>query len=348
MGDAAIRSWSFAGRIYTVECPVSVLQDLHSEAEHAASASPSGGVESGGILFGRRDSAGVHIEAAHHLDVSYHQGALFTITAADLPALDGLIQETRSGAPHLAAVGWYVCRTHRDLDIDNADIDIWDRCFPDPLHCCLMLRSDSGAAYLRIEDGSIVKATAFEDKQTAAASNVIALAPPRPMFAHRRAPAVVVPPPRLQRELPVATPVPVQRPRPVDAPIAQRPAPAEPRVAIPMPPPSSFLSRMRLRRRALVAAALLITVSAGAFWAVNRGRQPASEAAAPVQTQAAAPSTPAPAKPAPPAEDQTRSRAEEPKQAKADTPKPRVRAAKKKTRSKQTRQRRARARRASR
>lgn len=194
-----------------------------------------GGLEVGGVLFGRRSEHGVRIAAAHPIACQYAYGPLFVLSESDQAGL-ALLLEQSAGDPvleGLVPVGWYHSHTRSGFDISAQDLDICARFFPEPWQVALVLCPDRmkptrGVFYVQAEDGS-----------------------------PRAEPEFVLEPQPGPRKMP---PAPIDAPRRVEPPAPSLPEPASLPEETVIPAPRS--SRMYW---ALFAAAWCIAVASAAF-----------------------------------------------------------------------------------
>ena len=194
-----------------------------------------GGVEVGGVLFGRRNKLGVQIVAARPVACQHAYGPSFVLSEGDQAGLALLIEQSANdpALEGLVPVGWYHSHTRSGFDLSAQDLDICARYFPEAWQVALVLcpdrtRPTRGVFYVQAEDGS-----------------------------PRAEPEFVLEPRAGPRKTP---PTPVGAPGRVEPPAPSRPAPAAPPEETVKPAPRS--SRMYW---ALFAAAWCIAVASAAF-----------------------------------------------------------------------------------
>ncbi|MGH9659324.1 MAG: hypothetical protein ACRD96_12325, partial [Bryobacteraceae bacterium] len=104
-----------------------MLEPIRRSVVDAFFAIPRGGLEVGGVLFGRRDGDTVRIEAYREVECEHAAGPGFTLSARDEARLAACLRDSP-----LQPVGWYRSRTRSPLGIGEADVATHDRHFPAP------------------------------------------------------------------------------------------------------------------------------------------------------------------------------------------------------------------------
>src|ERR1700720_3443016 len=91
---------------------------------------PRGGLEIGGVLFGRYGEGSLQIEAFRILECEHAAGPSFTLSEADHVRLRDLIDS--AGAEGLHPVGWFRSRTRSEISLSEADTALHQTYFPEP------------------------------------------------------------------------------------------------------------------------------------------------------------------------------------------------------------------------
>ncbi len=127
---------------------------------HGYAATSHGGLEIGGLLFGRRDGDVVTIEECRPLSCDHSFGPRFILSDGDerklrdllnAPAIDAALQR-------LDIVGWYCSHTRSDLLLLDRELVLHDTYFPAPDGLLIIfkprdLRSVTAGMFLRGSDG---------------------------------------------------------------------------------------------------------------------------------------------------------------------------------------------------
>jgi proteasome lid subunit RPN8/RPN11 len=224
-----------------IEFAPDVMETVRSAVVEGYYKLARGGVEVGGILFGRRSRHGVQIAAARPIACQHAQGPSFVLSESDQAGLALLLEQSASDPvlEGLVPVGWYHSHTRSGFDLSARDLDICARFFPEPWQVALVLCPDRmkptrGVFYVQAEDGS-----------------------------PRAEPEFVLEPRIGTRKMP---PAPVEPPRRVEPPVR----PADAAQSLPEPaslPEETVIPAPRSSRMywALFAAAWCIAVGSAAF-----------------------------------------------------------------------------------
>ncbi|HSW51554.1 MAG TPA: hypothetical protein VLH09_15315 [Bryobacteraceae bacterium] len=143
-----------------VEYSRSVLDALRAEVVDGFHKLQKGGLEVGGVLFGKRSGGTVRVLAWRALACEHAAGPGFILSERDEEALRRLV-DSAAGDPELAdmeAVGWYHSHTRSGLALTAEDVRIWDRHFPETWQVALVLRAEKlkpmrAGFFCRGEDG---------------------------------------------------------------------------------------------------------------------------------------------------------------------------------------------------
>jgi proteasome lid subunit RPN8/RPN11 len=120
-----------------------------------------GGMEVGGVLFGRRNRHGVRIDATRPVACQHAFGPSFVLSEGDRAGLALLLEQSASdpALEGLVPVGWYHSHTRSGFDLSAQDLDICACYFPEVWQVALVLcpdrtRPTRGIFYVQAEDGS--------------------------------------------------------------------------------------------------------------------------------------------------------------------------------------------------
>lgn len=134
--------WTAPECHFRVTLPVPVLNGIRILAVEAFYSVPRGGVEIGGVLFGIREPAAIHIQAHRPIRCRYATGPSFTLSVDDQLGLSGLL-ENAPADPDLAGMmplGWYHSHTRSELLLSAADLQLYSDFFPERWQIALVLR----------------------------------------------------------------------------------------------------------------------------------------------------------------------------------------------------------------
>lgn len=163
-GEYGIRQ--AAGTTLTIEYLLPVLEQIRAWAAEGYRALSHGGLEIGGVLFGRHNANLVQITAARPLKPEHAFGPGFVLSERDEAALKALI-DVPAEDPDLAGlepVGWYRSRTRAEALLTDRDLRLHATYFPQAWQVVLVVRPDEGAAmraafFTRNSEGSFSEQT---------------------------------------------------------------------------------------------------------------------------------------------------------------------------------------------
>ncbi len=173
------------GRGRTIECTPKAIQAIHAAVMTGYFQFVRGGLEVGGVLFGRIEGQTIHVMASRPIPASYEHGHQFSVGAGE-----GHILRTVLHAPAkepalrgLAPVGWYRSKTQGGLELSEKDAALHGEWFPEPWQVVLVLRPEwkkptRAAFYVRGAGGTLEQAPEFvADPQGGVHRTVIASEP---------------------------------------------------------------------------------------------------------------------------------------------------------------------------
>jgi proteasome lid subunit RPN8/RPN11 len=151
--------WSASECSLQIEYSSPVLADLDRDAIEGFHRLKRGGVEVGGVLLGTKNDRTVTILDYRPFHCEHALGPDFVLSGRDHEALAALLESLRAD-PKLQVVGWYHSNNRSHIHLSRADLEVFDRRFPEPWQIALLLKPDSFAPtkaefFVREEDGSI-------------------------------------------------------------------------------------------------------------------------------------------------------------------------------------------------
>jgi proteasome lid subunit RPN8/RPN11 len=117
-----------------------VLEQIRLAVVDAFFAIRHGGLEIGGVLFGRYREGLLRIEAFRMIECAHEAGPSFTLSKADQVGLRDLLES--AAAEGLSPVGWFRSRTRSEICLSEADIVLYDTYFREPWQVVLVLRPE--------------------------------------------------------------------------------------------------------------------------------------------------------------------------------------------------------------
>ena len=170
--------WTADGLPLAVEYSKAVMQGIRAAVMDGFYKIPHGGIEVGGVLYGRTDENVVRIEAFRPLVCEYASGPSFSLSERDRAALVRMLdpagdEELRGMVP----VGWYHSHTRSELHLSEEDLDIHREFFPNRWQVCLILRPERtkpvrAGFFVREPDGGLKAESSCQEFRLEAAGRV--------------------------------------------------------------------------------------------------------------------------------------------------------------------------------
>src|SRR5579863_2676652 len=169
------RVWEPPGYSVRIEYSEAVMQQIRMEAVEGFHRVPHGGVETGGILFGTHQDNLVRILAWRPIACEYALGPSFTLSEKDLAAFEEALRSSGEDAElaGLEPAGWYHSHTRSEIFLAEADLEFYQRWFPQPWQIALVVRPASFAParagfFFREADGGIHAESSYGEFQLVA------------------------------------------------------------------------------------------------------------------------------------------------------------------------------------
>ena len=241
-GDAPVvyASWTQPGGLFTVEYSVPIFHEIDVVVSEGYRRIAHGGIEVGGLLFGRPTADGIRLEAFLPIECEHAAGPSFKLSERDVAGLRkqmGLPPPGQAGVSGLQVVGWFIAHTRSELQMNEMEAALFNEVLPGPGKITALVKPEKFKAtrftfLVRGADGSL-------ERDGVDQSFVLPL-PGRAAHAETVVPAVAPERTTLRREPldepvkapPPAAPVPPPPVEPVSSPVA--PVPTSP-AQIPVP-----------------------------------------------------------------------------------------------------------------
>jgi hypothetical protein len=133
--------WLGSGAVPKVQCNVRVLAEIAESAMGGYQRYPWGGVEIGGVLFGKNESGTVYVCSARPAECEHHYGPAFDLSTKDCEAFEQLLNasDTDGELEGLTPVGWYQSTSRRDLGLSESARASFQRFFPEPWQLAMVV-----------------------------------------------------------------------------------------------------------------------------------------------------------------------------------------------------------------
>lgn len=189
-GDVLL--WSVAEHPLEIECQWAVLDEIQETVQEGLRRLSRGGVEVGGVLFGRRGQDRIRVLAWKPITCDHARGPAFVLSNDDQQGLMQLLEEAQSD-PRLQVldpVGWFVSHTRPGLRMTAEDVDLFNRFFPEPWQVTLVIhprrgKDTRGGFFVREKDGRIQTAEPHGEFPLNGARSLAVSPRPGPLALHR-------------------------------------------------------------------------------------------------------------------------------------------------------------------
>jgi proteasome lid subunit RPN8/RPN11 len=161
-------SWQTPLCPFTIEFAPSKLDEIRIAVTESFYAVPHGGVEIGGVLFGKRENGRLLIQDYRRIETEYLTGPSFRLSENDHSGLRTLLLDTKFPDPELRPIGWFHSHTRSGIHLSEGDLGIYDKYFPEAWQVAMVLKPDKfgrvcGGYFFR-QTGGLVKADAPVDE----------------------------------------------------------------------------------------------------------------------------------------------------------------------------------------
>lgn len=150
-GSARVQRWSAPGCPFAIDYSPELLNKLRLRAVEGLHALPHGGLEVGGILFGRvfpnaRSPLRVEIAAERPIECSHAHGPSFVLSEEEQAEISNVLERSRldSEIAMLSVVGFWISHTRSPLALTPDDVELYKKLFPNPWQVALILKPQNG------------------------------------------------------------------------------------------------------------------------------------------------------------------------------------------------------------
>ena len=162
MSEVKFGTWTVPESPLTIEYSLIVIEEIRQEVSQGFQKMARGGIEVGGILYGRRDERSISILAMRPIACEHALGPSFQLSPNDRAGLEEKMKQDQAD-PHLEemiAVGLYVSHTRSEIALSEADLDLYNSYFEAPWQVMMVVRPGRAGAmragfFVRESDGAI-------------------------------------------------------------------------------------------------------------------------------------------------------------------------------------------------
>ncbi len=162
--------WAVVGLPLAVESSRAILEEIHGAVQDGMRQLSRGGMEVGGVLFGRRTEGAIRIMAWRPIACEHAKGPSFILSNNDAQNLMQLL-ESATRDPQLQVlepVGWFVSHTRTGVAMSADDHETYQKFFPEPWQVTLVYhpvnQGTSRAGYfMRERDGKLRTESSYRE-----------------------------------------------------------------------------------------------------------------------------------------------------------------------------------------
>ncbi len=132
-------AWTQPGTSFTVEYSLPLFHEIDFFLNEGYRRIPHGGIELGGLLFGRAVSNGIRIEAFRPIECEHASGPSFKLSERDIA---GLRKQIEDGEPGLQVLGWFVAHTRSELRMNDMEAELFGELLPGPEKVTLLVKPE--------------------------------------------------------------------------------------------------------------------------------------------------------------------------------------------------------------
>jgi hypothetical protein len=142
--DAPLATWSDPAFPLTIAYPLALLYEIEFVASEGYRRIPHGGIEDGGVLYGRIQGDTVRIEAFRAIDCEHAFGPSFVLSASDIEKLRAQLRHAREDPElsGLTSLGWFISHSRSKLEVTDRECEWFDLLFPEPSQVLLLIKPE--------------------------------------------------------------------------------------------------------------------------------------------------------------------------------------------------------------
>lgn len=142
--DADYAFWTIPGTSFKVVYSLGVFHEIEFVVNEGYRRIPHGGVEIGGLLFGRVMEDGIRIESFRLIECEHASGPSFNLSEKDVANLEQQILSAASDPElnGLDVMGWFIAHTRGPLKLTETERLLFDRFFPGPNRLTALIKPE--------------------------------------------------------------------------------------------------------------------------------------------------------------------------------------------------------------
>ncbi len=162
--------WSPEGQSLRIEFAIPVIEEIAAVAVDGLCRFRHGGVEVGGVLYGRAGADTVRVAAYRPLPCEHAVGPRFVLSERDRASMRRLVEGPKNdpALKGLEPVGWYHSHTRSEIALSLRDREVYDSFFPLSRQIALVVRPDQYGPvrlgfFFREQNGSVRSESSYEE-----------------------------------------------------------------------------------------------------------------------------------------------------------------------------------------
>ena len=135
-------AWTAQDSSFKVVYSIPLFHEIDFVVNEGYRRIPHGGLEVGGLLFGRKQSNAVQIEAFRPIECEHSTGPSFVLSASDVEILENQLRTAAqdSELQDLIPVGWFISHSRSDLVLTTREADLFNQLFPHPNEVTVLVK----------------------------------------------------------------------------------------------------------------------------------------------------------------------------------------------------------------
>lgn len=136
--------WQDGSAGFRVQYSLPVFHEIDFQVNEGYRRIPHGGIEIGGILWGRKAEGGVLIEAFRQIECEHASGPSFNLSERDIEGISNLLARAQSDDElrTVEPLGWFIAHTRSPLQLTDRELEYFDRFFPGPGKLTLLIKPE--------------------------------------------------------------------------------------------------------------------------------------------------------------------------------------------------------------
>jgi proteasome lid subunit RPN8/RPN11 len=162
MIDVNYGTWATPESPLTVQYSLVVIEEIRQEVAQGFQRMARGGIEVGGVLYGRRDGRTISVTAVRPIACEHALGPSFQLSGNDRAALDEQLAHDAedSQLEGMTCVGLYLSHTRSEISLSDSDLDLYNTYFGAPWQVAMVVRPGRAGAmragfFIREPEGAV-------------------------------------------------------------------------------------------------------------------------------------------------------------------------------------------------